>query len=311
MGNCFSRSQSPGLPITRENHGPLPENSGNLNRPLNTRSINSNPQDIPNYDPPIEPNSTSVQTAWTSSTSTDVIIGIDFGTTYTGVAYAHGIGAGPVQTASEMRRAVDKVSVIKSWPNRGNSYAEKTPSVLSYDRKPPRWGAEVKPKDEPQVAYFKLGLQEDHESPHYEQDSQELEGSSLGGYLYDPGWTHPSLPLMKPLDYATDFLTAVNQYVKQGILLSRFGERFLENQKLSYVLTVPAIWSDKARQLTRKAAVAAGIEDASLTLITEPEAAALYCATLCDEVDLDPGDRFMICDAGGGTVVIIPRERHH
>jgi len=303
MGNCFSGSRPWGpRPTTSENHGP--QHSGNLERPLNLRSINSNTQEIPDYDPPIEPNSSSAPTAWTSSTSTDLIVGIDFGTTYTGVAYAHGIGAGPVTTASEMRRAVEKVSVIKSWPNRGTSYAEKTPSVLSYDRSPPRWGAEVKPKDEPQVAYFKLGLQEDHMSPRYQQGPEETEGSSLGGFLYNPGWTHPSLPLMKPLDYATDYLTAVNQYVKEQILLSRFGERFLKNQKLSYVLTVPAIWSDKAKQLTQKAAVAAGIEEAALTLITEPEAAALYCATLCNEVDLDPGDRFTICDAGGGTVVI-------
>jgi len=41
-------------------------------------------------------------------------------------------------------------------------------------------------------------------------------------------------------------------------------------------------------------------------LITEPEAAALYCATLCKEVDLKIGNRFLICDAGGGTVVHTP-----
>jgi hypothetical protein len=41
-------------------------------------------------------------------------------------------------------------------------------------------------------------------------------------------------------------------------------------------------------------------------LITEPEAAALYCATLCKEVDLKIGNRFLICDAGGGTVVFTP-----
>jgi hypothetical protein len=45
-----------------------------------------------------------------------------------------------------------------------------------------------------------------------------------------------------------------------------------------------------------------------LMLITEPEAAALACATLCDEVDLREGDRFLVCDAGGGTVVCIRSE---
>ena len=69
------------------------------------------------------------------------------------------------------------------------------------------------------------------------------------------------------------------------------------------MVTVPAIWTDKAKDLTRKAALAAGIPDNRLKLITEPEAAALYCATICVEVGLKVGDRFLVCDAGGGTVV--------
>jgi len=112
---------------------------------------------------------------------------------------------------------------------------------------------------------------------------------------------------MRPVDYARDFLQSVNDYVTQEILPTRYGARFLQNQTLSYVITVPAIWSDKAKQQTRQAAEEAGIDKYNLTLITEPEAAALYCATLCDEVDLESGDRFMICDARGGTVVIHPR----
>jgi molecular chaperone DnaK (HSP70) len=78
---------------------------------------------------------------------------------------------------------------------------------------------------------------------------------------------------------------------------------YLENQRTSYVITVPAIWSDDAKNLTRLAATRAGIPGDKLNLITEPEAAALYCATMCEELDLRQGDRFLVCDAGGGTVV--------
>jgi hypothetical protein len=73
--------------------------------------------------------------------------------------------------------------------------------------------------------------------------------------------------------------------------------------KLAYVITVPAIWKDSAKDLTRQAAVSAGIPRDNLELITEPEAAALYCATMCTEVNLSDGDCFLVCDAGGGTVV--------
>lgn len=70
------------------------------------------------------------------------------------------------------------------------------------------------------------------------------------------------------------------------------------------------MWSDRAKAITREAAVQAGIigvEDHRdrLTLISEPEAAALYCEKKCEQFDLKHGDRFMICDAGGGTVDLI------
>lgn len=40
-----------------------------------------------------------------------------------------------------------------------------------------------------------------------------------------------------------------------------------------------------------------------LHIITEPEAAAVHCAHLTNLHQLRPSQNFMICDAGGGTVV--------
>lgn len=69
--------------------------------------------------------------------------------------------------------------------------------------------------------------------------------------------------------------------------------------------TVPAIWSDKAKDLTIKAARFAGIHP--VTLIKEPEAAALYTMYALDNA-LQVGDAFVVCDAGGGTVDLISYE---
>ena len=237
-------------------------------------------------------------------TNSDLIIGIDFGTTFTGVAYICSGGISKTPSLTELENVVDRISVIKTWPSQMNSVTDKTPSVLAYNKDPPIWGWNVKPTDDPQIAYFKLGLQEDVLSLYQHHSLQTLNaGSALGGYLSDSNWRHPELPEMRSVDYAIDFLSSINRFIKEEILPNRYGNVFLQNQKLSYVLTVPAIWSDKAKELTRTAAVRAGIGSQNLTLITEPEAAALYCATLCKELDLEPGDRFMICDAGGGTVV--------
>ena len=238
----------------------------------------------------------------------DLVIGIDFGTTFSGVAYAITTKITPgVFSRADRKKIADNVVVIKSWPN-GTSL-EKIPTLLSYKSNPGAnasnvtWGAKVKPLDNPRIAYFKLGLEQGVEEHYRSRRGSTGKLQPLGGYLNDYNWHHPLLPEKKAVDYASDYLTAVCDHIMKESLIKHFGKEFLKNQQISYVLTVPAIWSDKAKDLTKQAAYRAGIQRRNLVLITEPEAAALYCATLCKEVDLDVGDRFLICDAGGGTVV--------
>ncbi|XP_052690693.1 heat shock 70 kDa protein 12A-like [Crassostrea angulata] len=77
-----------------------------------------------------------------------------------------------------------------------------------------------------------------------------------------------------------------------------------------WVLTVPAIWSDQAKQFMREAAIQAGIKDNNLVLALEPESAALLCKQLAlikrtDDISVrtfKPGNKFMVVDCGGGTV---------
>lgn len=71
------------------------------------------------------------------------------------------------------------------------------------------------------------------------------------------------------------YLTGLVDHTKK-ILQRRFG-RAAEQMEMQYVLTVPAIWSDKAKDATLKAASRAKIPQKDITLVSEPEAAALYC----------------------------------
>lgn len=69
------------------------------------------------------------------------------------------------------------------------------------------------------------------------------------------------------------------------------------------VLTVPASFDAAARELTREAALAAGLP-ADLILLEEPQAAVYaWLAALGDgwRKSLKVGDRVLICDIGGGT----------
>jgi molecular chaperone DnaK (HSP70) len=223
--------------------------------------------------------------------STDFVIGIDFGTTFTGVAFAYSEDT----TGNDLKKIADDLEVVKTWPNIGS--VEKIPTMIAY---PPnagtQWGFSVRHNSEPQVSYFKLGLQPGMVD-HYSNKA-----SSALPFL-EPNYKHPKLPNKSAVDFAADYLTCVHKYLMDVYFKNKFGDQFLRDQKISYVITVPAIWKDSAKDLTRQAAVRAGIPANRLELITEPEAAALYCATVHQKVDLRDGDCFLICDAGGGTVV--------
>ena len=45
--------------------------------------------------------------------------------------------------------------------------------------------------------------------------------------------------------------------------------------------------------------------EAELQIVSEPEAAATYVLGVMDHHDIDKGDTFCLCDAGGGTVDLI------
>jgi molecular chaperone DnaK (HSP70) len=77
-----------------------------------------------------------------------------------------------------------------------------------------------------------------------------------------------------------------------------------EDGDIRWCVTVPAIWGQYTRDLMFKAAVEAGLPDdpARLLLAQEPAVAALYCKAKGDAMLGTPGTRFLVIDAGGGTV---------
>jgi molecular chaperone DnaK (HSP70) len=224
----------------------------------------------------------------------ELVVAVDFGTTFTGVAYYHAGAAFENIDENDVRRIAEKVNVINTWPhNPASQYAEKTPTVLSYNTDPPTWGGYVRTQHRPQISGFKLGL-EPNIFQHYNRLPKNLNG--LG--------TVPQLPGKLPVDFTTDYLACVHNHVQRVCFPRLFGADVLEYQRMRYIVTIPAIWSDEAKALTRRAACRAfDVSNEHLQLITEPEAAALYCASMSQDAGLKDGDRFIVCDAGGGTVV--------
>jgi len=231
-------------------------------------------------------------------------IAIDFGTTHTGVALAPSVYQG-----QRFESCANVIELMKNWPSFLFSHADKTPSLLEYNEKKGlvAWGGRVKPAEALSVSYFKSGLQETRDADHV------LGGpgpSAVGGFLprlsnHPPrnerhNWRHPHLTQKSAAEFVSEYL----MLVKRHVLFNVFNHYPIAAHMItSYSITVPVFWGEKAVDLTRQAAVKAGMPDKDLILINESEAAACSSASLYDECGLRAGDPFLVCVAGGGTVV--------
>ncbi|XP_061163834.1 uncharacterized protein LOC133172983 [Saccostrea echinata] len=85
-------------------------------------------------------------------------------------------------------------------------------------------------------------------------------------------------------------------------------EKSIKKEDIRWVVTVPAIWDEFAKQFMRNAAEKAGIPRNQLTLVLEPEAAAIYIIK-GSRTDLTSksinkysrGTQILLVDLGGGT----------
>ncbi|KAF9188872.1 hypothetical protein BGZ51_006360 [Haplosporangium sp. Z 767] len=210
-----------------------------------------------------------------------LLVAIDFGTTFSGVAYAF--------------KSNGDVLEMTTWPHQANLYG-KVPTVSAYSKENDRmhsWGYAAKAamltpnsRNLDLLQKFKLFLDND-----------------LAPYL-------PPLPrTITPQIAISDFLRALHTHAINEIIKNS-GGGMIDPQHIQYCLTVPAMWTDAAKGVMRQTAIQAGIIQPQdpphrLILISEPEAAAMYCEKKCEQFNLRHGDRFMICDAGGGTVDLI------
>ncbi|KAM0346552.1 hypothetical protein ACHAO7_011748 [Fusarium culmorum] len=215
-----------------------------------------------------------------------MIIGIDFGTTYSGAAWA---------TVADIES--DNVNIVTSWPDTGVQEG-KAPTVLFYEHGNTFWGYGV-PRDVEPVQWFKLLLLKSEDQP------EEIRGHE---YLVQARKMLED-EQKSVVDVIADYLRLLWGHVLETIIKAR-GKNVIEALGFHVVITVPAIWKNYARDFMLQAARDAGIMAprragrTTLSFVPEPEAAAL--ASICERgEDLNEGDVFVICDAGGGTVDLI------
>uniref|UniRef100_A0A8H7TU91 Uncharacterized protein n=1 Tax=Bionectria ochroleuca TaxID=29856 RepID=A0A8H7TU91_BIOOC len=197
-----------------------------------------------------------------------IIVSIDFGTTYSGVAWA------------ETSRP-DIQHVVSSWPS-ANSFksSAKVPTELRKVSSGWQWGFEI-PESAKRIRFFKLKL----DDPENERGDGET-----------------------PEQLTKIYLSCLHEHFI-SILEKTLSSAVVRSTPMDFVVTVPAIWSNAAKEATERAAAVAGFcGNSRIQLISEPEAAALYTLKNLSPGTLQLGKKFVVCDAGGGTVDLITYE---
>ncbi|KAK4227814.1 hypothetical protein QBC38DRAFT_477037 [Podospora fimiseda] len=219
--------------------------------------------------------------------------GIDFGTTYSGVAWAW---SGQPQD----------INIVTSWPSKliGNSDREKTPTEIQFETtrtgsKRITWGYDV-PSDSDPFRWFKLLLvDEDQLQPHLVKSKQLKEARQR---LQNEG--------LQPVQAVAMYLREIWNHTLEHV--RRMLQDAVDECRFHIVLTVPAIWKDDARKKMEEAAQQAGLlgpracGKTTMQLLSEPEAGAISTfATMEGRPDIHEGDAMVVVDAGGGTVDLI------
>ncbi|XP_060573302.1 heat shock 70 kDa protein 12A-like [Ruditapes philippinarum] len=105
----------------------------------------------------------------------------------------------------------------------------------------------------------------------------------------------------KPLRAMTVFSKAIKHLKDEATNIVHQFKTGLKETDIQWMITIPAISSDSVRQFMREASTDAGIPEAHLQIVLEPEAAALYCKTQKMSKEMYCGFKYLLADLGGGT----------
>ncbi|OBS27025.1 hypothetical protein FPOA_00966 [Fusarium poae] len=220
-----------------------------------------------------------------------VVVGIDFGTTFSGVSWAHS-------------REPDAIEIVTCWDSELNhcSDVEKAPTQLYFDglTHDVKWGYGI-PLDREPLKWFKLLLLESADLPADIAVSTQIQEARR----LQNGTGKEAIAII------ASFLRKLWDHSVESIRRA-IGADLLERSKFQVVITLPAIWPPYAQNRMKQAAHQSGILDrrsagtTMLQFISEPEAATL--ATIKDmgkRSTIEIGDTVVVCDAGGGTVDLV------
>ncbi|KAK4178783.1 putative heat shock protein family 70 protein [Triangularia setosa] len=250
------------------------------------------------------------QAAVVPTGETRLQIALDYGTTYTGVAYL------PVSSSKLKQRGLEEftedIKVITAWPPKEEQ--EKVPSQLSYSVTPKgceQYGYDI---DDNSLVLKKTKIQLEAMGSRLDElrTLSELLKELRDLDLSEEEVIENGIPehlAKEPEEIVKDYLDEIAEKTEK-VINSDLGRHVLSNVAIDMVVTHPAIWSDRALNSTYRAVRAAFNHDLfpnleNISFVPEPVACAHFTlreAWKNNRVRFRKNDCFIVVDAGGGTV---------
>ncbi|XP_065598888.1 heat shock 70 kDa protein 12A-like [Cyrtonyx montezumae] len=229
------------------------------------------------------------------------IISIDFGTSYSGYCFSLASGT-------------DQIRQVY-WGIEHGQKTPKTPTCILFNQNQEfkKFGYDAVMK------YKSLPSSEAHKWYFFQNFKMSLYNRKVTSDMKLEASNGKTLPAL--LVFA-ESLRYMEQHALNTIQEASFNT-VCDPEEITWVITVPAIWSSGARQFMRLAAKEAGLISDMLSekliIALEPEAASLWCKQLPQEGFLaegsnkkkfedSPGIQYIVVDCGGGTVDITVHE---
>lgn len=228
-----------------------------------------------------------------------VVVGVDFGTAYSGVAFAYKDSPGSLfagaPSAEDPQMKEPTALLLQengSWEFGNTALQIYNEAIINYRGD---GGTGLPPY--PQL--FK----------HFKMQLKDKTGGFTSLHAFSTSGVKKSL-----MELVTESLRILKNYAMQKVKTGHGAALKINSATdVQWVLTVPAIWTDFGKAFMRRAAFRAGMipteQSDNLLLVLEPEGASLAVQAGGMELNLlSPGSKFMVVDCGGGTVDITAHE---
>ncbi|KAM6418297.1 heat shock 70 kDa protein 12B-like [Pluvialis apricaria] len=236
-----------------------------------------------------------------ASKSSVFVVAIDFGTSYSGYCFSLASGT-------------DQIRQVY-WGTEHGLKTPKTPTCILFNQKQEfrKFGYDAVMK------YKSLPSSEADNWYFFQNFKMQLYNTKVTSGMGLKASNGKTLPALKVFSESLRYL---KEHALDTIQEASF-QTVCDQEEITWVITVPAIWSTAARQFMQLAAKEAGLIShmisEKLIIALEPEAASLWCKQLPREgfmaessdkkkFEDSPGIQYIVVDCGGGTIDITVHE---